>query len=246
MKYDVERILPDGADEAPKRQQVARMFDDIAPSYDSLNHLLSFGIDRYWRRKGILTLRPLMPQTVLDIATGTGDLALEAYRLLQPESVLGIDISEKMMDVAREKVAGIGLSNRITFEQQDCSALRAPDNSFDAAIVAFGVRNFEDLDKSLQEILRVLRPKGRLMILELSTPERFPFKQAYRLYSRLIPFVGQRIARNRAAYRYLPRSIAAFPQGAAMQQIMTRNGFQNASFRRFTLGICTMYLGDKA
>jgi demethylmenaquinone methyltransferase/2-methoxy-6-polyprenyl-1,4-benzoquinol methylase len=225
--------------------QVEQMFDEIAGHYDLLNRTLSMGIDKFWRKKGILALKDLAPQSILDVATGTGDLALEAYRRLKPAQILGIDISEGMMDIGRKKVAQAGLSETIGFEWQDCTHLQIAENSFDAAMVAFGIRNFEDLDKGLQEILRVLRPGGRLMILELSTPEYFPMKQAYRLYSKLIPLVGRWISHSHAAYRYLPASIAAFPQNAALAAILEKNGFTAVKYQKLTFSVCSMYLGTK-
>lgn len=245
MSYKAEKILPY---ESPEKKgvQVEQMFDSIAENYDLLNHTMSMGIDRGWRKKGILSLKPLNPQNILDIATGTGDLAIQAYRLLQPKKILAIDLSEGMMDVGRKKVLKEGLKEVISFEKQDCMNLEIEDNSFDAAMVAFGVRNFEDLDRGLKEILRVLRPGGRLMILELSTPRNFPMKQGYWLYSKLfIPTIGRLISKDRSAYSYLPKSIEAFSQGKEMADILTKNGFRNSSFKTFTFGTCTMYTGDK-
>lgn len=245
MGYQAEKIVPYSTSET-KTVQVERMFDEIADNYDKLNHTLSMGIDHSWRRKGILSLKDLAPEKILDIATGTGDLAVETYRLLNPNEITGIDISEGMMDIGREKVEKIGLSDVITFEKQDCAALTFADNSYDAATVAFGVRNFENLDKGLTEILRVLRPGGRLMILELSTPERFPMKQCYKIYSKLvIPLMGRIISQNKIAYNYLPESIAVFPQGKEMKHILLKNGYVNVQYKRYTFGICTMYLGEK-
>ena len=246
MTYNVEKVLPDSKNEASKGIQVEKMFDDIAGQYDLLNHTLSFGIDRYWRKKGIRTLKSIQPQKILDIATGTGDLAIQAYPLLLPEKILGIDISEGMMQVGQEKVAQIGLQNKIEFEKQDCTDLTFEDNSFDAAMVAFGVRNFEDLDKGLQEILRVLRVGGKLMILELSSPEYFPMKQAYRLYSKLIiPTLGRLISKSITAYHYLPDSIAAFPQNAGLKAILEKNSFRDVHYKKLTFGLCTLYVGTK-
>lgn len=245
MSYNTEKIVPYKSGER-KVFQVARMFDEIAENYDTLNHTLSVGIDRGWRKKGILALKDIHPRTILDIATGTGDLAIQAYQLLKPDSILGIDISDGMMKIGEQKVEQIGLSDKISFQNQDCMALDLEDNSFDAAMIAFGIRNFENPDKSLQEILRILKPGGRLMILELTTPEYFPMKQLYSLYSRLvIPVIGRLISKNKVAYNYLPQSIAAFPQGKEMANILQKNGFRNSSYKCFTLGICTMYLGEK-
>jgi demethylmenaquinone methyltransferase/2-methoxy-6-polyprenyl-1,4-benzoquinol methylase len=245
MTYSAEKIVP-YSENAPKRVQIEKMFDAIAARYDVLNHLLSFGIDRYWRRKGILSLKSLHPQHLLDIATGTGDLALQAYRLLHPQQILGIDISEGMMDMGRKKVARHGLSDVICFQKQDCLQLAAADDSFDAAMIAFGIRNFADLDAALREILRVLRPGGRLMILELSSPEGFPMKQLYRLYaSTLLPLAGRLISNNKAAYTYLPRSVAAFPRNREMKAILEKNGFRRVRYESLTFGICTLYVGEK-
>jgi len=245
MAYKAEKIVPYEANDAPKSIQIERMFDEIAGQYDFLNHMLSMGIDKLWRRKGILALKPFEPQIILDVATGTGDLALYAYRLLKPQKIVGIDISEKMMAIGREKAAKAGLSGIIHFEWQNCTCLQLNPNIFDAAIIAFGIRNFEDLDIGLQEIHRVLRPEGRLMILELSSPEHFPMKQAYRLYSSLIPKIGQWISRSKAAYKYLPESISVFPQNAEMASILEKNGFSEVTCRKLTGGICSLYLAKK-
>jgi demethylmenaquinone methyltransferase/2-methoxy-6-polyprenyl-1,4-benzoquinol methylase len=242
MTYKAEKVLPYAGNDAPKGIQVEKMFDEIAGQYDLLNHTLSFGIDKYWRKKGILSLQDIHPQKILDVATGTGDLSIQAYKLLQPEKITGIDISEGMMQIGKEKVARAGLSTKIEFEWQDCMALTFPDHSFDAAMVAFGVRNFEDLDKGLQEIFRILRPGGKLIILELSSPEYFPMKQGYRFYSKaVIPTIGRVISKNRVAYDYLPKSIAAFPQNAKMKAILEKNGFRNVQYKKLTFGICTLY-----
>lgn len=245
MTYDVEKIVPYSSSEN-KGAQVERMFDSIAENYDTLNHTLSMGIDKGWRKKGINMLKKIQPKNILDIATGTGDLAIQAYSILKPESILGIDISEGMMDVGRQKVANAGLSDKIDFKKEDCLALTLADNSFDAAMVAFGVRNFEDLDQGLREIYRVLKPGGELMILELSTPQHFPMKQGYWLYSRLfIPTVGRLISKDRTAYSYLPKSIEAFIQGKEMVNTLKKNGFSNAICKTYTFGVCSMYLATK-
>ena len=245
MVYKAEKIVPYESNDAPKHIQIERMFDEIAGQYDFLNRMLSIGMDKYWRRKGILSLKAFAPRSILDVATGTGDLALDACRLLKPEKIVGVDISEKMMAIGREKAAKAGLSGIIDFQKQNCTCLQLDAGTFDATIVAFGIRNFEDLDKGLQEMGRVLHPGGRLMILELSSPERFPMKQAYRIYSRLIPKIGHRISRNKTAYSYLPKSISAFPQNAEMAAILEKNGFSDVEYRKLTGGICTLYLARK-
>jgi demethylmenaquinone methyltransferase/2-methoxy-6-polyprenyl-1,4-benzoquinol methylase len=242
MTYKAEKILPFQDNDAPKGIQIENMFDAIAGQYDRLNHTLSFGIDYYWRKKGISALKDVCPEKILDIAAGTGDLALLAHRLLQPERILCIDISEKMMQIGREKVSRAGLSGKIEFERQDCMQLQFADRSFDAAMIAFGVRNFENLDRGLQEVLRTLRPGGKLIILELSVPEYFPVKQAYQLYSRtVIPLISRIVSGNKPAYNYLTRSIAAFPQGRRMKGILEKNGFCDVQYKKLTFGICTLY-----
>lgn len=245
MTYKAEKIVPYGSSEN-KGVQVERMFDSIAENYDTLNHTLSMGIDIGWRNKGISALKAISPQYILDIATGTGDLAIQAYNILQPQSILGIDISEGMMQVARDKISKLNLSDKVTFEKQDCMCLSLANDSYDAAMVAFGVRNFENLDKGLQEIYRVLKPGGQLMILELSTPQHFPMKQGYWMYSRLfIPTVGRLISKDKAAYTYLPKSIEAFIQGKDMVNTLLKNGFKDAICKTYTFGICSMYLATK-
>lgn len=243
--YGSEKVLPYNEEEQ-KSSQVRQMFDNIAGTYDLLNHTLSWGIDKRWRRKGIRFLQPFAPSSILDIATGTGDLAIQLHKTLKPQQIIGCDISEKMMEVARRKVEERGIADNITFETQDATALTFADNSFEAVTVAFGVRNFEQIERGIEEMYRVLKPGGHLMILELTTPEQFPMKQLYRLYSRLvIPTIGRLFSKEKAAYSYLPASIRVMPQGEEMRQILLRRGFHHAQVKRFTLGICTMYTGQK-
>ena len=243
--YPQESIKPYNENEK-KSVQVERMFDNIAPAYDQLNHTLSWGIDKSWRKKAINWLKPFQPQRMMDVATGTGDFAIQACRVLNPKELIGTDISEGMMNVGRQKVKDAGLEGRISFAKEDCTALTFPDNRFDAITVAFGVRNFEDLDKGLREMHRVLDTNGKLVILELSEPDWFPMKQLYALYSKVvIPTLGKLLSKDRSAYTYLPQSIKAFPQGEVMKEIILKAGFSEASFKRLTLGICTLYTATK-
>ena len=243
--YPQESIKPYNEEEK-KSIQVERMFDNIAPAYDQLNHTLSWGIDKSWRKKAIQWLKPFTPQRIMDVATGTGDFAIQACRVLNPKELIGTDISEGMMNVGRQKVKEAGLESRISFAKEDCTALSFPNNRFDAITVAFGVRNFEDLDKGLKEMHRVLSDNGKLVILELSEPEWFPMKQLYALYSKVvIPTLGKLLSKDRSAYTYLPQSIKAFPQGEVMREIILKAGFSEARFKRLTLGICTLYTATK-
>ena len=243
--YQQETIIPYGA-KTDKTQQVEQMFDNIASTYDTLNHRLSWNIDRYWRRKAIRKLQPFAPKEVLDIATGTGDFAIQTCRFLSSVSIKGVDISEGMMAVGRKKVELMGLQERISFERQDCTALTFDDNSYDAVIAAFGIRNFADLDKGLHEMRRVLRPGGHLCILELTQPVAFPVRQLFQLYSHtVLPLYGRLISKDSEAYTYLTKTIEAFPQGERMVEILQQAGFRQAQFQRLTFGICTLYFATK-
>ncbi len=243
--YPQENIKPYN-DEESKARQVEHMFDNIAPAYDKLNHVLSLGIDKGWRKKAIRYLLPHKPKRMLDIATGTGDFAIQAYRMLHPDELLGVDISEGMMNVRREKVKALGWESRIGFAREDATALSFPDERFDAITVAFGIRNFEELDKGLREMCRVLRRGGHLVILELTVPEHTPMKQLYALYSRIvIPTIGKLLSKDRSAYTYLPQSIKAFPQGEVMANAIRKAGFSHVRFERLTFGICTLYIATK-
>lgn len=222
------------------------MFDNIAHSYDLLNHSLSWGIDRRWRRIAIDSLRAFKPQRILDIATGTGDFAILSAQRLHPQSVTGADISEGMMQIAKQKVKEKKLDHIIRFQREDCSALSFPDDTFDAVTVAYGVRNFENLDEGLRETCRVLKPGGHLLIVELSSPKNFPMKQLFAVYAKVVmPAIGRLISKDRSAYTYLPATMAAFPQGEVMQGILKKAGFREVYFKRFTFGISTMYLATK-
>ena len=228
--YKQEEITPYNSTET-KGVQVERMFDGIAHSYDLLNHTLSLGIDKKWRREAVNSLKPYAPQRILDVATGTGDFAMLAARELEPAELVGADLSEGKF---------------ILFEKDECMHLTFADNSFDAVMVAYGVRNFEDLDRGLREMRRVMRPGGRLVIIELTSPVRFPMKQLFWLYSHvLMPTLGKLISRDSKAYAYLPATMEAFPQGEVMQGILEKAGFKDVKFKRFTFGLSTMYTAEK-
>ena len=243
--YKQETIKPYGH-EGEKTKQVEAMFDNIAPTYDQLNHRLSWNIDRGWRKKAIKALAPYKPQMMLDIATGTGDFAILAAQMLHPKKLIGADISEGMMAVGRQKVEQLGLADVISFEREDCLALSYADESFDAITAAFGIRNFQNLEQGLSEMCRVLRKGGHLSIAELTTPVAFPMKQLFHVYSHtVLPLYGRLISHDRSAYSYLTATIEAFPQGELMVDILQKAGFSKASFRRLTFGICTLYFAQK-
>lgn len=243
--YEQEKIRP-YSNSGDKGTQVEQMFDNIAPSYDKLNHRLSWNIDRGWRKKAIRQLAADAPQRLLDIATGTGDFAIMAARILNPQSIVGADISEGMMEIGRSKVVELGLQHIVTFDKQDCMSLEYSDGSFDAATAAFGIRNFPDLDKGLREMCRVLRKGGQLSIVELTTPVSFPIKQLFSIYSHtVLPVYGRIISHDTSAYSYLTKTIEAFPQGEQMMEILKKAGFSHTSFKRLTFGICTMYYAVK-
>lgn len=245
MAYKQETITPYG-NGMEKSKQVETMFDNIAHSYDLLNHRLSFGIDILWRKTAIRQLAPYNPSAILDVATGTGDFAIMAAKKLRPAKVVGVDISEGMMLIGREKARKEGLDDVISFKKDDCEHLSFPDDSFDAITTAFGIRNFQNLDKCLTEMCRVLKPGGKLSILELSRPLRFPMKQLFWIYSHtLLPVYGKLVSRDTEAYKYLISTIESFPQGEEMVGIFKKAGFTEAKFKRLTFGICTCYLATK-
>lgn len=224
-----------------KKEQVAEMFDNISERYDFLNHLLSLSIDKGWRNKVVKMVQRDQPRQILDVATGTADLAIALARI-HPEHIKGIDISNGMLEVGRKKVSRKGLTDLISLEQADSENLPYDDDSFDAITVAFGVRNFEDLEKGLREIHRVLRPGGRLLILEFSQPQAFPFKQIYNFYFRyILPTLGKLVSRDSSAYSYLPESVGAFPFGKRMTSILEQCGYRENSFQSVTFGIATIY-----
>ncbi len=229
-----------------KPERVGRMFDSIAPTYDKLNHTLSLGIDKRWRKTAVDALGKRRPGLILDVATGTGDFAMLMAERIRPLHITGADISEGMMAVGREKVKKAGLQDTISFQKEDCLSLSFPDGSFDAVTAAYGVRNFQDLDKGLREMRRVLKPGGHLLIVELTSPRCFPMKQLFWLYAHVVmPLVGRLVSHNASAYTYLPASMEAFPQAEEMETIIKRAGFTEVEWRRFTFGISTMYLAKK-
>lgn len=243
--YKQEEIKPYGQ-EMEKGEQVEMMFDNIAPTYDTLNHRLSWNIDRRWRHKAIRQLAPYSPKTILDIATGTGDFAIMQAEMLHPEKILGVDISTGMMDIGRRKVTERRLDGIISFSREDCMELSFADESFDAVTAAFGIRNFQNLDAGLREMCRVLKRGGHLSIVELTTPVGFPMKQLFHIYSHtVLPVYGRLISKDNSAYSYLTATMEAFPQGERMVEILKNAGFREASFKRLTFGICTMYFATK-
>ena len=228
-----------------KKEQVATMFNNIAPKYDFLNHFLSLGIDILWRKKAIRQLQKQQPKIILDIATGTGDFAIEALAL-HPEKVIGIDISEGMLALGKEKMKRKNLSHIIDLQKGDSENLNFENQFFDAAIVAFGVRNFENLEKGLTEINRVIKPNGTFVVLEFSKPKSFPVKQFYQFYSsKVLPTIGKLFSKDKAAYTYLPESVSAFPDGENFVAILKKCGFANAKAISLTFGIATIYVAEK-
>lgn len=245
MNYRVESVNPYDSD-SPKKEQIVQMFDSIATKYDKLNGVLSLGIDGYWRREALGILKKFPHNHILDVATGTGDFAIQAYKTLSPETITAVDISEGMMAVGEEKVKERGLDEVITFHRQDCAYLTFNDNCFDAVTSSFGVRNFEDIDKSFQEVYRVLKPGGVFMFIELTTPNKSPIKELYSTYTEhVMPILSNLFATEQSAYNYLPNSIEAFPQGRDMMLILKKNGFRRIRLRRLTLGITTIYIAEK-
>ncbi len=238
-------VVPYKQDDSSKKDQVAKMFDSISGKYDFLNHFLSLGIDISWRKKAIKLLSSLQPKRILDVATGTGDFAIEALKL-NPEQVIGIDISEGMLEVGRAKMKDKKLDHKIVLKYGDSENLPFEENKFDAVIVAFGVRNFENLERGLSEMLRVLRPGGKVVVLEFSKPRKFPFKQLYNFYFRFVlPKIGRWVSKDSSAYTYLPESVQAFPDGEGFLKILNHLGYKNTSCKSLTFGISSLYIGTK-
>lgn len=240
----VEEIKPYSS-EGEKARQVEEMFDSIAPAYDFMNRAMTLGIDRWWRRVAVKMVGKSQPRRILDVATGTGDFAIGLYNKIHPQQVVGIDLSQGMLDVARTKVVKHGLQDSITLQQGDCLALPFNDGDFDAVTVAFGVRNFEHLLQGYEQMHRVLAPGGVLCVVELSTPRNRVVRWFYDLYTlHIIPWFGALKSHDKSAYRYLPQSIAAVPQGDDMLAIMREAGFKGCKVRRMTLGTCSIYFAN--
>ncbi|WDF56822.1 bifunctional demethylmenaquinone methyltransferase/2-methoxy-6-polyprenyl-1,4-benzoquinol methylase UbiE [Mucilaginibacter sp. KACC 22063] len=239
-------VTPYNSQQTSKKEQVADMFNNISHTYDFLNHFMSLGIDIIWRKKAINELKKDKPAHILDVATGTGDFAFEALKMLQPQKITGVDISEGMLGVARQKIEKRGLSDRFSVRTGDSENLPFDDNTFDAVTVAYGVRNFENLEAGLADMLRVIKPGAKAVILEFSKPKRFPVKQLYNFYFHYItPGIGKLFSKDSRAYSYLPESVAAFPDGKNFTSLMDKVGYKNAKSRSLMFGICSIYTGVK-
>lgn len=232
--------------DATKKEQVATMFNNISGTYDFLNHFLSLGIDRLWRKSAIRELRSNKPAYILDVATGTGDFAFEAIKILKPTKIIGVDISKGMLEIADQKISRRNLGEIFEVRLGDSEKLLFENDSYDAVTVAFGVRNFEDLEKGLSDMLRVLKPGGKAVVLEFSKPKIFPVKQAYNFYFKYVtPILGRIFSNDNRAYTYLPESVASFPDGGNFISLMQKVGFRNTKHRPLTFGICSIYTGIK-
>jgi demethylmenaquinone methyltransferase/2-methoxy-6-polyprenyl-1,4-benzoquinol methylase len=240
-----KEVKPYGDSNKSKKEEVAQMFDNISAKYDFLNHFLSLGIDKIWRKKAVNMLREINPTKILDIATGTGDFAIQSLSL-NPDEVIGVDISEGMLDKGREKMVKRKIDHIVSMRSGDSEDLPFEDNYFDALTVGFGVRNFQNLEVGLAEMLRVVRTGGKLIILEFSKPKRFPVKQYYAFHSKyIIPFFGKTISKDASAYTYLPESVAAFPEGKDFEDILVKLGYKNVGAKLVAGGIATIYFGTK-
>jgi demethylmenaquinone methyltransferase/2-methoxy-6-polyprenyl-1,4-benzoquinol methylase len=237
-----ESVVKPYNEQGSKKEQVEKMFDSISPKYDFLNHFLSMGMDILWRRKAVQYLSKIQPKIILDIATGTGDFAIEASRL-KPEKIIGLDISEGMLQIGREKMKKNHLENIVSMLKGDSENLPFDDHYADAITIGFGVRNFENLNKGLSEIYRVLKPGGMVVILEPAIPSKFPMKQLFNLYfKKILPFVGRWFSKDPSAYEYLPKSVEAFPNGKEFLAICHQNHFINTEWKPLTFGICSLYI----
>jgi demethylmenaquinone methyltransferase/2-methoxy-6-polyprenyl-1,4-benzoquinol methylase len=240
-----EKIIKPYNSDRSKKEEVAEMFNNIAVKYDFLNHFLSLGIDHIWRYKAINRLKEIKPKRILDLATGTGDFAIAALRL-KPEQIIGMDISSGMLEVGKQKMMKKKFNDIIDMRLGDSENLPFEDNYFDGLTVGFGVRNYENLEKGLSEMLRVVRPGGKVVILEFSKPKKSPIKQAFGFYSKyMIPFFGKRISKDEKAYAYLPESVAAFPEGKDFENVLKKLNYQNVQSKMVSGGIATIYSGTK-
>jgi demethylmenaquinone methyltransferase / 2-methoxy-6-polyprenyl-1,4-benzoquinol methylase len=242
---DFTKVKPYNQDEE-KTAQLARMFNKISDKYDQFNDIMSWGMARVWRKHSLLTLKSYNPKRILDIAAGTADMCIKSYEYLNPEHVTGVDISDLMLEMGRVKVSKANLSDKIDLQVQDVSALTFADGSFDAATIAFGIRNFEKLNQSLQQIHRVLRPGGHLLILEMNEPEKGLLFKGYQLYTKVfVRLTAKYLSSDKVAYDYLQASMHAFPNGERLIGILSENGFKLNKYRKFTFGVCSMYLVQK-
>ncbi|MFY0592825.1 bifunctional demethylmenaquinone methyltransferase/2-methoxy-6-polyprenyl-1,4-benzoquinol methylase UbiE [Roseivirga sp.] len=238
-------VVPYKEKESGKKEQVAEMFNNISHRYDFLNHFLSLGIDILWRKKAIRLLKADQPKQILDVATGTGDFALEALAL-NPDRVVGVDISAGMLEMGKVKMKKKGVDHIIDMQMGDSEKLLFEDNTFDATIVAFGVRNFENLKKGLSDMHRVVKPGGKTVIIEFSRPRTFPMKQLYNFYFKsILPIIGKLISKDQSAYTYLPESVDAFPDGQDFLDILSEVGYKKIECRPLTFGISSIYIGQK-
>ncbi|MDX2000809.1 MAG: bifunctional demethylmenaquinone methyltransferase/2-methoxy-6-polyprenyl-1,4-benzoquinol methylase UbiE [Chitinophagales bacterium] len=242
---DISNITPYNDKDKSKKGQVEEMFDNIAPQYDFLNHFLSLGIDKLWRKRAVKMIAATKARVILDVATGTGDLAV-ALAKLQPEKIIGYDLSELMLSVGRDKVKQKGLEKIISMQKGDSENMPFDNNTFDAVTVAFGVRNFENTQRGIDEMYRVLKPGGTLLVLEFSKPKFFPVKQVFYFYFHFIlPVVGRFFSKDKRAYSYLPESVASFPEGTAFLAMLAQAGFKNRECRTLSFGISSIYTGQK-
>jgi demethylmenaquinone methyltransferase / 2-methoxy-6-polyprenyl-1,4-benzoquinol methylase len=244
--YEHDNIVPDKESAESKKNQVANMFDSIAHRYDFMNRFLSAGIDIGWRKKAIAYLKEVQPQKILDVATGTADVAIMTEKILKPCSIIGIDISDGMLEVGRKKIAAAGAEKTIQLYNGDSADIQYQDNTFDAVTLSFGVRNFQHLEKGLSEILRVLRPGGKLVVLEFSRPKNAFVKSFYNVYMKVVsPNIAKMFSKNKQAYEYLDASIQKFPEGKDFTNILDKVGFKNNINKPLSLGICSIYCGTK-
>ncbi len=245
-KFAHDEVMPYQHSDLNKKEQVADMFNNIAYRYDFLNRFLSAGIDVWWRKKAISQLKTLAPKKILDVATGTGDVAILTYNILKPEKIIGIDISERMLELGRKKLEKLELNSHIELITGDSEVIRFEDNSFDAITVAFGVRNFQNLVMGMKEMHRVLKPGGKLVVLEFSKPTKAGFKNLYNFYMNYVaPNIGKLFAKNKDAYQYLNDSVQAFPEGQTFLNIMHEAGFTQTYLKKLSFGICAIYCGSK-